>query len=455
MQSCNYQGKSHSSTYIILVIAALWLIVTAPVVAEINGAAVYEDYGQEQYIAVLRLAETTANSEQAIQQSNQVGAVMEFVVLAESISSRRMSRHWRESVLVNVERPVIEANSEALASLSALLKGPLKRGDKLSIARRSGGVDVSLNQTPIGTLDAPKLLSVMIHSWIGPVPPSSAFRAAILGDGEWPTDLVGRYQNISVAAHRQSEIEQLWLAPEGELKDAQSPTIAEAGAEVQAAPVQLAAATGAALVNVGHGLAVATDARPPLVTTLVQSTTANLPALDSQVSGQASTGVTSVAGADTASLPAEPFVDPVFSTSEEQLQDQLVLAPSESVAATELAVLDTQLASLGSGQGLPEELLLSSKMYYEEIKRKIYQRVKYPAIALRRGNESEVTLNVQIDPAGKLLAVEVSDGSQFKYFNKAATKAVKSASPFGPPPEESIDSGVYELKMQVNFRIDA
>lgn len=428
--------------------------------AEINGAAVYEQYGKEQFLAILKLPLPTDDAQTALDQAN--SAVMEYVITTNTLSKRSLTRHWLEAVVVNADRSSVDAQSNGLTQLMDLLKGPLVHGDHLAIAGTAGGLQVSLNELAIGTIAAPGLLPVLLQTWIGPVPPSSAFRNAILASGKPVTGLMQRYQSTLPTAERRIQVEQVWLAqptPDGEAATGDNQAIAEADltspteaidATTAAATAPTAAPSPTATPSLGLSSSLAaqiSETITPETTIAPQAPTLPL---------TAALDLTTIDATDTLAQADQTEPDNTIEPSSSQTITQATqpLATTTEIAPDEKQPLpETQLASIGPAASQSVNAVLLSKDYYDEIRRKVYQEVRYPAIALRQGRESEVAMDIKIDPKGELLTVDLSDKSRYKYFNKAAIQAVESASPFTPPPQNLVEEGVYQFRMQVNFRI--
>lgn len=353
---------------------------------------------------------------------------MEYWVVATSISSRRMARHWLESVVVNAQREQLEANSQALEQLTSMLKGPLLQGDVLKLAATQSGVEISLNGLDLGHIEAPGLLALLMQTWLGSVPPSSSFRAAILSAGQPFEGLLSRYRNTTTDPDRLVQIEQIWLAPA-------QPEPYTPGATEESDSEELQTVFAAQAQSDGSPNPVSPVEQPPT---------------------QYSAAAVPPAAQSLDALPAEPGPAATTPSAVQDPPTQLALAGPVTAGISNDAVQGAQLPGVSHSTGTPgtpPKKILANKDYYDAIKRKIYQEVTYPTVALRNGRESEVALRVSIDPSGELIDVEISDESRFKYFNKAALRAVQSASPFSPPPKLLVDNGLYQFKMQVNFRL--
>lgn len=82
------------------------------------------------------------------------------------------------------------------------------------------------------------------------------------------------------------------------------------------------------------------------------------------------------------------------------------------------------------------ENLLSEQIYIAKLAKWTSNFVKYPRSALRSQQEGTVRLTVTLRRDGRIQDVQVLEKSEFETLNKAATRAVQSASPYPAVPEE-------------------
>jgi len=72
--------------------------------------------------------------------------------------------------------------------------------------------------------------------------------------------------------------------------------------------------------------------------------------------------------------------------------------------------------------------------YYEEVRRKIELRKKYPYAALRRKVEGQVEVSFTINSDGGISGLALARGSGSRILDREALDAVSRAAPFSPPP---------------------
>jgi len=399
--------------------------------------AVCENLGKEQFLAVLYLPTTTSNA--TIAASQRQGAALEYLISADSISERSMARMWKEGVAVNADEAAISAYAKDLKPLAALLKGPLVQGDKLKITSTELGVDVSLNDIVLGRVESAGLFDLLLQTWIGPVPPSTTFRESILADGAVDSNLTSRYRDVQTDPVRNRLIAQSWVAA--------------AGTEIAAVSDELNSAE--ILAQPANEVASADDSNSAVVAALYAANNAASSANSRRLEHESERIAAHTPSNDPPTLANRR-------APEAEAMADMPLANVQSSAAgltrKEIAMRAAELAAMQSK--LPDEPesddteeILAGKRYYDDVKRTIFSRIDYPERALRLGRESEVGINVLIDSAGNLMSVNVSEESEFDYFNKAAIKAVENAGPFLPPPSTLVQNGTYNFNMTVNFRL--
>jgi protein TonB len=76
--------------------------------------------------------------------------------------------------------------------------------------------------------------------------------------------------------------------------------------------------------------------------------------------------------------------------------------------------------------------------YRDQVRRKIVDNILYPAKARRRHIQGRTLVKILIDSKGELVTAEVAESSKHPILDRAALRAVKSASPFSKPPANSI-----------------
>jgi protein TonB len=84
--------------------------------------------------------------------------------------------------------------------------------------------------------------------------------------------------------------------------------------------------------------------------------------------------------------------------------------------------------------------------------RTIAKHKSYPKIAIRRGWQGKVILNLEIDGNGNVLSAKVRDSSGHAALDKEAIKMVKKAAPF-PKPPVALQSQRFNIIVPVSFKL--
>lgn len=367
--------------------------------ADLNGVAAYSELGNELFIAALYAGQTGTNAQELIHGS--YPKRLELKILAkQGITQRQFSRIWRESVAINNTRDALIAQAENMVYFEELVRDRLESNDHLVIAYTpQGGVSVSLNSVVLGHIEDDAFFTLLLRSWIGPVPSSTAFRDDLLQANTADTALVNRF-NAMYPRNTRIEIAKSWL-----------PVVAPPPEEVDKPEVPVVIATPAAAP------VTATVAAPKIVA-------AEKPAI------------------------ARPEVSPPVPVA---LKTASPIP--ESTPAVSAAEKKPMQATANSEPGLSKaQALLARQFYMADVFKKINTQVDYPRRAQQLRQMGTVRLSVVIDAAGNLKTVAPVEELDFVMLNKAALAAVRSAAPFAPLPA-GLDVAELELSVPITFAL--
>lgn len=396
---------------------ALWLLVlfvsSAKADMPLNGVAVYSRFGQEQFMAGLYVPRLTTQ-ETAILQSGNPG-VMELRIIDDRIFPRRFQRMWVEGIAINARDQELENFAPLMADFSNMLNIQLRRGDIFRIERTPAKtVLVQLNDTSLGELSDPLFFDLLLRSWVGPVPLSSDFKAALLVAGNIGTEPFQRFLALTPPDERKEQVANALL----ERRKVSSDTTPKSSV-TEKTPSEAGTATAAA------GAASALPAAPaPIVPDAPGSATDNTKTPDS---------TTALPDADAPAEPApKPPVADVGSSPEDKDESVLLSAETEvTVSASDILI---------------------EQRYISSLIRRTQSFAKYPRIALKRNQEGTVRLTVTLSPTGSLLNIEFEEESRYDSLNKAAREAIESANPFPPMPPELMESQ-FQFSVPIVFSI--
>ncbi len=420
--------------------------------ADLNGMSVFDTFGKDKYIAALYLDAPTDNSESAMQQSD--SAAMEFLIVDRSISRRGMARLWAESVSINADDEQLEKHASELAAMTNLIKGRLVTGDKLRIKNTIKGIALELNDVALGEIESQGLFDLLLQTWIGEVPPSTKFREQLLAAGQINSDLLSRFNALQPTDGRVEQITSYWLAPVA-IENSEQLAITEASTQtvIQSDPEPAVVAlppepTVTEIAQAAEQTVVeeTTPEPEPAVELVGEENQENVESQNNELAQ-----VVPEQLAEVEDSTANEEVSEIFSNSLEEKAEtpplQVALAPPqirESTPNQESADIDNQLSV---------EELLEGQKYYTRVKRKIYRSVVYPNLALRAGREGNVALDISLNANGQVVDTVVSEKSQYRTFDREATRAVKRSAPFPPPPEILLEDDLYQFKVILRFQV--
>ncbi|GEM_PF-2718069 len=84
--------------------------------------------------------------------------------------------------------------------------------------------------------------------------------------------------------------------------------------------------------------------------------------------------------------------------------------------------------------GLDGGLIAGARAFHDLLAARVRDRLAYPAVARRRGEEGSVLIDLSVKADGSLESALVSSGSGSAVLDRAALNLVRSLFPFDPPP---------------------
>lgn len=355
----------------------------------LNGMALHVQLSKDQFIAALYLATPTTNSRDAL--INDEDKAMELRILTNDLYARRFQRMWIEGIAINAGSAELERHAQHLADFSNLLKFKLMAGDILRIERVTGrnATRVSLNGHLLDSIADKQFFDLLLRSWLGPVPLSSDFKENLLAAGTVNPELAGLFNATSPSPARIAEVASATTPP----------------------PV------------------------PPTVPTLEPPTTSTTPP--------------SVAENRPADAPAQPQPQP-------QTEEPQAPPPKPEQLVTEASLFENEEIFADEeqeGYSFTAEDLLSEQIYIAKLTKWTGNFVSYPRAALRNSHEGTVRLTVTLARDGRVRDVQILEKAEHESLNKAAAKAVKSASPY-PAIPDAIKGDQFIFTVPVVFRLN-
>ena len=378
---------------------ALILIFSAAAKAELqlNGSAIYEDLGKQQFVAALFVEDLSSNANSI--QLQQSPKRMEVRIIND-YSKRRWLNLWMQSISINNDRESFSGSAQEVIDIMRAPRSAPKRGDVIEyLFDPDQGTSVRFNGTELITNYPPEVFNILLRTWIGPIPPSTAFKDQLLGNSidmdadELLTDIQPQSSRVALAAS--------WMAPAPE-------------------PIALEP--------------VADEA----------TTAADTPEAEPQL-------------AAAESIAADPESTAAATDQAETLEGpEQIAAETEQIADNE----DTNLAATAdTGEEQEEEIAdfnvseaLAQRDYTPLVVAQIYKAIRYPNRAADKNQQGTVRIGVTIDRSGYLISAVITQESRYRLLNQAAHKAVKKAAPFPQLPEE-MKADNFEVNLPITFRL--
>jgi protein TonB len=99
------------------------------------------------------------------------------------------------------------------------------------------------------------------------------------------------------------------------------------------------------------------------------------------------------------------------------------------------------------GGGIPPEY----EPYVRALRQRVQERLVYPWMAVRRGQQGVVELELRLGPEGRLIGVEVVAGAGGDALRAAAVAAVRRSAPFPFP--AGVEARPLVIRLPVEFRL--
>jgi len=353
----------------------------------LNGMATHIDLGKEQFIGALYSSTLSDNPEKLLA-SNQSMRMELKIVAPEGVTTRRFSRWWIEGMAINNTPALLTEQADNMVKFDGLFKGRLVQNDTISFAYEpTKGVNVSLNDVPLGNIASDKFFGMLLRTWVGRVPLSSDYKDDILKAGNVNAELKARFDKIKPTKERATEI-----AGWSKIK---SPAEIAAEKEKEKEAKEAAAA---------------------------KSSSAQASSVDS--AKQLAVQKAEQAKADAA-------------------KNEAAKVAAQKAAANASANDDDEKPALTA------QNLLARQFYVSDNLKKIYANVRYPKKALDRGQTGNVRIAVTINRQGNIVGTSVVQSSEFDALNEAALEAVSKVT--YPPMPDAIPGSTFEFTAPIRF----
>lgn len=386
-----------------------------------NGVASFERLGKERFVAALYTDNPTSDASilflGGIHRSMEIRTPSRF-------SARQHIRTWVESAAVNSSTETLRNYAQAMTQFTQLINFTMRPGDTLVIdAPADSPLSVSLNGTELGTIDEPGLFDVLLRTWVGRVPLSSAFREQLLVAGDIPADILARFGGLTPSQER-IEFAQARIAPPvPEPEPEPEPPAQQVVVEPVAQPIEVAVTPPAEIAQEP-----ASEPEPQLAEN-VEPPQAE-PEVAAAAPAQASPAT------ESAPEPEPETVDIALATPSSPPEEEFEEEEEEEFLPFSV------------------DSLLEQQLYHSSLFAHTFKNVRYPSRAQRLSREGRVIVQVLVAPDGALVASELAETSGYKSLDKAALSAVKDSDPFPAPPAglATVDEP-FEFILPIEFKL--
>lgn len=364
---------------------------------EPNGTAIYSELGSQLYLGTLFLDSPSKSADEILNSSQKKRMEIRF---SGTMSKRRWAQTWTQSIAINSDREDMVAAANDLSETLSAFQGNLEYGDSVIIDYDPlYGTAVSVNGVKLVTEKSAPLFKLFLSSWIGPVPPNSQFKNAILGASDSKNDYTA-FLALKPSAAQLAAV-QGWNT---KLKEAEEQALADAKAEEEA-----------------------------------------IKKAEEEAEKKAEEEAL-----------AEQQKQELIAEEKRKAQEAARKAAEEAEAARKAAELKAQQEQQKPDEDAEElsaKSILAQQEYTSTVIGQIYKHVKYPSTAVKRNQQDTIRALISVDRGGNLTAVKLVDESKFGALNKAVEEAIAKAGKF-PALPETIRSNSMDINVPVSFKLE-
>ena len=380
-----------------------------------NGSSVYSDLGRDQFAAALYLETRQNNGD--IAHSMQGAKRMEVRVL-NNYSKRRWFNLWMQSISINNSRESFSQSAQDLISLMQAAKSAPQKGDFIEyLSSPDRGTSMRFNGTQLITGLPNEVFGLLLHTWIGAIPPTTSFKDEILGNQRnlQANELL---ETITTDPQRIALVES-WMEPPK--------------------PVAVAKVTEQPAVNNN------TKAKAIAALTPKASPEPTVVKLSAPATSAVATTVAAVTATELPAAIAETTVEkPLLKDSSPSISDTSAEAATATLTAANSDSEDDIDFSVAEA--------LAMRDYTPRVVQAIYKKISYPSRAIDRGYEGTVRMSIIVSKNGALEQVTVAQKSRHSLLNKAAIKATERGAPF-PELPTALNTDQFEITVPITFKL--
>lgn len=404
----------------------------------LNGTAIHTSLQLDYYYAALFSESPSEDSQTLLWQDNQR---MEITILVDEWSKRRFTQHLGQAIAINNTTDDQEHHAKDIATFNTLFKDYLIRGDRIVISKNiDKGTQISINGITLMETKSHDFFTLFLNTWLGARPPSSIFKASILGqEATVDSYMMTSYESLTASATRINDLKK-WNKQEApkvkslpiktdtkkiekniaEINIAEKETVVAKTIDIKTVPIIIAAQpryanTTEFIESEDISTTISAEYSPFNFDEENTTTTTNL-----KKSSHPDDANKSLAKDNPSSLLASNTKDDIL-------------------AQNALAEINEQKKHL-------------LKLYRSTILTSTYKKIVYPSSAIDKNQQGKVVLKVTVDRSGKVQSIDLKEKSEFKLLNKAADRAVTKAH-FPSVPSE-LEGDEFEFLLPIKFSLN-
>ena len=422
-----------SSLIISFSLATLAFSVRASDLLILNGTAIHTSLQQDYYYAALFSESRSEDPQTLLWQDNQR---MEITILVDEWSKRRFTQHLGQAITINNTTDDQEHHAKDIATFNTLFKDYLIRGDRIVINKDADkGTSISINGIMLMETESHDFFMLFLNTWLGSRPPSSIFKASILGqEATVDSYMMTSYESLTASATRINDLK-AWNKKE---KTKSKSLPAKAAAKKVKKIINEEAIAAKSIAKKPEPIIVETQpTRYVEATEFIESEdmSSTLEAEHTPFSFDEGNATTITDLKKNANPNAEDY-----STGSDNPASLLASNTKDnSLAKNALAEINEQ----------KKELL---KIYRSTILTSTYKKIVYPSSAIDKNQQGKVVLKVIVNRSGKVQSIDLKEKSKYKLLNKAADRAVTKAH-FPSVPSE-LEGNEFEFLLPIKFSLN-
>ncbi|MDB4456195.1 TonB family protein [bacterium] len=399
----------------------------------LNGTAIHTSLQLDYYYAALFSESQSEDAQTLLWQDNQR---MEITILVDEWSKRRFTQHLGQAIAINNTTDDQEHHAKDIATFNTLFKDYLIRGDRIVISKDiDKGTEISINGLTLMETKSHDFFTLFLNTWLGARPPSSIFKASILGqEATVDSHMMTSYESLTASATRINDLK-AWNKQKPSKRKSSPVKIDQEKVTKEIIEEKTVAAN---TIDKKYE-PIIIEVQPRYVDTTEHIESADMTTTIATEHSPLNFDEEDITTTTNLKKSSHPDAANELSADEKSL---LLPAPN----ATDDVLEKNALADINAQK---KHLL---KLYRSTILTSTYKKIVYPSSAIDKNQQGKVVLKVTVDRSGKVQSIDLKEKSKFKLLNKAADRAVTKAH-FPSVPSE-LEGDEFEFLLPIKFSLN-